>query len=103
MLVILGIELARVTVDQSHHSVIGIATIAKLIVVPLLSFPLAAIMGMSGVTRSVCIVESSMPTAVMASIVAVEFDAHPKIVTGIIFASTLASIITLTVLLGILK
>ncbi|MBI5034884.1 MAG: AEC family transporter [Chloroflexi bacterium] len=103
MLVILGIELARVTVDRDHHSVIGIATIAKLMLVPLLSFPLAALMGMTGVTRAVCIVESSMPTAVMASIVAVEFDARPKIVTGIIFASTLASIITLTILLGILK
>jgi len=103
MLVILGIELARVTVERDHRVVIGLATVAKLIVVPLLSFPLAALMGMTGVTRAVCIIESSMPTAVMASIVAVEFDARPKIVTGIIFASTLASIVTLTVLLGILR
>lgn len=103
MLVILGIELAHVTLEQDHRAVIGIATVAKLIIVPILSFPLAALMGMAGVTRAVCIVESSMPTAVMASIVAVEFDARPKLVTGIIFVSTLASIVTLTVLLGILR
>lgn len=103
MLVILGIELARVNFEDNHLPVIGLATFAKLVIVPLLSFPLAALMGMTGVTRAVCIIESSMPTAVMASIVAVEFDARPKIVTGIIFASTLASVVTLTILLGILK
>lgn len=103
MLIILGIELAHAQIERDHRTVIGWATVAKLIVVPLLAFPLAAGMNLSGVTRAVCIVESSMPTAVMASIVAVEFDARPKIVTGIIFASTLASIVTLTVLLGILR
>ncbi len=103
MLVILGIELACVTFQDNHLPVIGLATFAKLVVVPVLSFPLAALMGMTGVTRAVCIIESSMPTAVMASILAVEFDTRPKIVTGIIFASTLASIVTLTILLGILK
>jgi predicted permease len=102
MLVILGIELARVTVENDR-SVVALATITKLMLVPVFAFPLAALMGMTGVTRAVCIVESSMPTAVMASIVAVEFDARPKLVTSIIFATTLASIVTLTVLLAILK
>jgi malate permease and related proteins len=102
MLVILGIELSHVVVE-TDRAAIGLATFVKLIVVPIIAFPLAAIMGMEGVTRSVCIIESSMPTAVMASIVAVEFDARPKLVTGIIFVSTLCSILTLTVLLDILK
>ncbi len=44
-----------------------------------------------------------MPTAVLASIVAVEFDVRPKLVTGIVFVSTVFSIVTLTVLLGILR
>lgn len=101
MLAILGIELARVTMDNDRV-VIGVATLAKLVITPLIAFPLAAIMGMTGVTRAVCIVEASMPTAVMASIIAVEFDARPKLVTGIIFASTLGSIVSLTILLGIL-
>lgn len=102
MLVILGIELARVTMENDRR-VIGLATFTKLILVPIFAFPLAALMGMTGVTRAVCIIEASMPTAVMASIVAVEFDARPKLVTSIIFATTLTSIVTLTILLGILK
>lgn len=102
MLVILGIELAHVTIENDRP-VIALATFTKLILVPLFAFPLAALLGMTGITRAVCIIEASMPTAVMASIVAVEFDARPKLVTSIIFATTLASIVTLTILLGILK
>jgi predicted permease len=102
MLVILGIELARAKIEEDG-AVIGLATMTKLIIVPLIAFPLAALMRLEGVTRAVCIVEASMPTAVMATIVALEFDARPKLVTGIVFASTLGSIFTLTILLGILK
>lgn len=102
MLVILGIELARARIEDDR-AVIGLATVVKLIAVPLFAFPLAALLGLDGVTRAVCIIEASMPTAVMATIVAVEFDARPKLVTGIVFASTLGSIVTLTILLGILK
>ena len=102
MLVILGIELARVTIENDL-AIIGWATLTKLVIVPLLAFPLATLMGMTAVTRAVSIIEASMPTAVMASIVAVEFDTRPKLVTSIIFATTLASIVTLTILLGILK
>ncbi|MDE3087780.1 MAG: AEC family transporter [Chloroflexota bacterium] len=102
MLTILGIELAGATI-QDDRVAIGLATTAKLIFTPLVAFPLAAVMGLQGVARSVCIIEASMPTAVMASIVAVEFDAHPRLVTGIVLASTVFSIGTLTVLLEILK
>jgi malate permease and related proteins len=102
MLVILGIELAGATID-SDRAIIGLATFAKLGLTTLLAFPLADVMGLQGVSRAVCIIEASMPTAVMASIVAVEFDTRPKLVTGIVFLSTVLSVVTLTVLLGILR
>lgn len=69
----------------------------------LIAFPLAAIMELRGVGRAVSIIEASMPTAVMASIVAVEFDTRPTLVTGIVFVSTVLNVVTLTVLLGILR
>ena len=102
MLVILGIELAGATLGNDRP-IVGIATVAKLIVAPLLAFPLAMFMGLPSLARNVCVVEASMPAAVLASIIAVEFDVRPKLVTGIVFVSTLFSIVTLTVLLGILK
>jgi predicted permease len=102
MLTILGIELGHATLGNDRLT-ISLATAAKLVLTPLVAFPLAALLGLQGVGRAVSILEASMPTAVMASIVAVEFDTRPQLVTGIVFASTVLSIVTLTVLLGILK
>lgn len=102
MLTILGIELGHATLGNDRRT-IGLATAAKLVLTPLVAFPLAALLGLQGVGRAVSIIEASMPTAVMASIVAVEFDTRPQLVTSIVFASTLLSIVTLTVLLGILR
>lgn len=102
MLAILGIELAHASLNRDRFNV-GLATFAKLGIAPLIAFALAGVMGMDGVTRAVCIVESSMPTAVTASIVAIEFDSRPEFVTSVVLLSTVASVISLTLLIGILR
>lgn len=102
MLVILGIELSHATLGQDRFD-IGLATVGKLVITPVVAFGLAALMGMDGITRAVCVLESSMPTAVFSSILAVEFNSRPEFVTGAVFVSTLGSIVSLTLLLGVLK
>lgn len=102
MIAILGIELSRATLQQDRFD-ISLAAVAKLVITPVLAFALAAWMGLTGVTRAVCVIEASMPTAVMASILAVEFRSRPEFVTGAVLVSTLGSIVSLTVLLGILR
>ncbi len=102
MLVILGLELAGATLDRDQLH-IGLAAFAKLGITPVMAFALGALMGMQGVTLAVCVIESSMPTAVMASVLAVEFKSRPEFVTGAVLVSTLGSIISLTILLGILR
>ncbi len=102
MLAILGIELAHASLNRDRLNV-GLATVAKLGIAPLIAFALAALMGLDGVTRAVCIVESSMPTAVTATIVAIEFDSRPEFVTSVVLLSTIGSILSLTVLIGMLR
>jgi predicted permease len=43
-----------------------------------------------------------MPTAVMTTVIATEFDIHPSFVTTVVTATTLLSPLTLTPLLAIL-
>ena len=102
VLVILGIELSRAALTQDR-GVIALATFVRLVIAPLLAFGLAAAMGLQGVARSVCIVEASTPTAVLAAIIASEFKAKSDFVTGAVLVSTLASVVTLTILIGILR
>ncbi len=101
MLVILGLELGRVKLGEDRLHV-ALAAFVRLAIAPVVAFGLAAAMGMTGTARSVCIIESSMPTAVLAMIVAVEFKTRPEFVTGAVFVSTVASIVSLTILLGLL-
>ncbi len=99
MLLLLGVQLAR----NSFGSRIGLicaATAVRLAGGALIAVSLAGLMGLSGVTRQACIVEHSTPTGVMASILATEFGTEPELVTGVIFASTLASLATMTLLVA---
>jgi malate permease and related proteins len=102
MLVVLGVQLSSVKIER-NRSIIGVATFIRLVLTPIIAFPLALLLHIKGVPRAVCIIEASMPTAVIASIVAIEFDVKPEMVAGIISVSTFLSIITLTILLQILQ
>ena len=76
--------------------------LSKLISGPLLGFALAGPLGLSGINRQAAILESSMPTAVMATVLATEYDAAPQFTAGVVLMSTLGSIITVTAVITLL-
>ncbi len=98
MLMLLGLELARVRLTQTLGPVL-LATVLKLVVTPLAALGLAALLGLTGLTRSVGVLEASMPTAVMVSLIAVEFDSRPDFVTSVILLSTMGGMLSLVILL----
>src|SRR5690606_1776971 len=73
MLIALGVQLAaagvpRLDVDMAASSAV------RLVGGPLLALALAAPFGLEGIARSVGVLQAAMPTAVLASIIAVEND-----------------------------
>lgn len=98
MLVNLGLELARAKLQDYDWNVF-MAVGIKLLITPVIALGLAAVMGLTGLTRSVSVLEASMPTAVVASLIATEFRARADFVTSVVFLTTLGSTITLTLLL----
>jgi predicted permease len=101
MLLLVGVQLAKTSM-AGELKLIGLATFVRLVVAPAVAFILAAWLGLMGVTRQASITEASMPTAVTTTILATEFEAEPQFVAGVVFVSTLASIITLTLLLALI-
>lgn len=98
MLVLLGMQLASARI----HRAWGFFTLAaslRLILGPLVGFLLAALLGMSGLTRDVIVLQTSTPAAVLTLLYAIRFNTRPELVSGAILFSTLASAGTLTVLL----
>ena len=101
MILSLGAQLAATKEFKIDRSVL-VATGVRLIGGPLLAFALAIPFALEGLARSTGIAQASMPTAVLASIIALEYDLVPDFVTSAVLFSTLASVVTLTVVLALL-
>lgn len=105
MLLTLGIQLAQTLSRRqsgSHVPALGVAAAGRLVLAPALTLALAWGLGLQGLTRDVVLVESAMPTAVMTTILAAEFECDTGFVTLTVFVTTVASVLTLTVLLNLL-
>jgi len=102
MLTLLGVELARSRLGREGVALSAVLGM-RLIAAPVMAMVVAQLLGLEGLTRNVAIVQSSMPTAVGAALMAVEFNAQPSLVSGAVLVTTLGSLVTLTLLLGVLR
>ncbi|MBI3959762.1 MAG: AEC family transporter, partial [Chloroflexi bacterium] len=101
MLVTLGVQLARM--GRFHFSAdMFIASGLRLLGGPLLALLLVIPFGLSGLERGAGILQASMPSAVLASIIALEHDLLPDFVTPTVLLSTLLSLLTLTGLMVVI-
>lgn len=102
MLILLGIQLAGVRL-RSDIGRISLASATKLVVAPLLGVLFAQIIGLGGIVRQAAILESAMPTAVMATVLTTEYEAAPEFTAGTVLVSTLASIVTVSFVLALVR
>jgi malate permease and related proteins len=101
MIILLGIELSRFQWSHSFN-VVGLSVTMRLLIGPALGLLLAVPFGLQGVARQGSVVEVSMPTAVMTTVLANEYGLDASLVTAIVFIGTLLSPLTLTPLLAYL-
>lgn len=98
MLVGIGVQLAGV--EKFHFSLdVVAASSVRLIGAPILAILLVIPFGLIGIERSAGILQASMPTAILAWIIAMEYDLIPDFVTTCVLFSTVASLLTLAILL----
>jgi len=102
MLLVLGLQLQNI--QRAHNDVraLLLACGMRLLGGVGIGLFLAPLFGLSGMAYNAGALQSSMPTAVLATILATEYDAEPAFVTTAVFATTLLSPLTLTPLLSIL-
>ncbi len=102
MLVLLGVQLSEVRLGSDLKQISLVASV-KLLGGPLLGFALAGLLGLTGINRQAAILESAMPTAVMATVLATEYDATPQFAASVVMVSTLASLLTVTGVITLLR
>lgn len=101
MLILLGVQLQRAR-WTGHKRELTTAVVLRMVASPVIAIGLSALFGLQGPSRQASILEASMPTAVMCTILATEFDLEPTFVTSVVFVTTLLSPLTITPLISYL-
>ncbi|HEX7486446.1 MAG TPA: AEC family transporter [Vicinamibacterales bacterium] len=102
MILVLGMQLERGAWPE-RPLLVALAAVLALVVTPLIAFGASQLLGLTGVARQAAIVQAGMPSAVLTTILALEFDVAPSFVTACVMLSTLASPITVTLLIAALQ
>lgn len=102
-LLVLGMQLTEIRGGANVGGFgVVIAVLTRLVGTIPIAYGVSYMLGMDQLSTRVGLLEASMPTAVYCVILAYEFDAQPQFVTSVVVMSTLASTLTLTVLLSFL-
>jgi predicted permease len=101
MLLLLGLQLARLTVRQEASGA-TLATAIRLFAVPPIAWAAGRLVGLEGMAFAVAVLQASTPTSISSALWALEFDARPALVSAAVVLSTVVSVVTLTVLLALL-
>lgn len=103
MLVVLGLQIAQARVwPRDRIALIVTAALLQLAASPVIALLLAPLIGLPGIARQAAVLQSAMPAAVVATILAVEYDLDAPLVTGTVVVTTLLSPLTLTPLIAYL-
>lgn len=103
MLVLLGLLISRMEIRTAPWRLVALAASLRLVGGAAVGVVLAIVLGHTGLSYSVAIVQSAMPTAVMANALAAQFGSDAQFTSAATLISTLASIGTLTVLIAVLS
>ena len=102
MILVMGMQLERASLPERPGVVLA-AVALSLVVRPLMAFGLADVTGLTGAALQAGVLQAAMPTAVVTTILALEFDVAPNFVTSVVLLSTILSPLTLTVLIAYLQ
>jgi len=102
MLLVLGMQFEK-GARPERPGLVAAAAALTLVGSPLVGWLLAEALGLTGPARQAMLVEAAMPSAVITTIVALEFDVAPRFVTSVVVVTTLASPLTVSIVIALLQ
>jgi len=102
MLLTLGIQLSQVKLG-AEPVLVGGSSFIRLVISPLIGLAiLFLIFDPAALTSQVILVQSACPIAVTTTMLAIQFDARPEVVSNAALTTTMASVLTISFLLAFL-
>lgn len=101
LMVLLGVQFHTIKL-KGNLAPLAAGSAIRLLASPALMLGISALFGLHGAIRQAVILEAAMPSAVINTVLATQYDADPPYVAGVVAATTLLSPLTLTPLLAFL-
>lgn len=101
-LVTLGVQLGSMK-WQLKIADVAIASVLRLCVGPLLGYGVVLLLGIHGPMAQALVLSCAVPTSLSSVLLAVEFDNEPEFASQAVFASTVFSIFTVSVVIYLLQ
>ncbi len=102
IMLVLGMQLAEIKLSNFDWGKIVLALLMRLLISPAIAWVIVMLLPVEPLLGKVMIVEAAMPTAVITTMYALQYDSEPNLVSSITFVSTLLSIVTLSILLNVI-
>jgi predicted permease len=101
MVILMGVQLQN-SQWTGQVGLLSFSTLMRLFAAPLIALPTAFLFGLEGPAHQAAITESSLPTAVVMTVLATEYGVEPSLVTLSVLATTLLSPLTITPIIAML-
>lgn len=99
IMIILGMQLSMLTIKHIDYSKITIALTIRMIISPLIATVLVYFLPIETTYKQILIILAAMPSAANTTLLSVQFNTKPELVSSSTFISTLISLITLPIVL----
>lgn len=103
VMIILGMQLARISVKRMDWKLVSAGTFLRLIFAPALAYVITLLLQTSDTLTTVLVVSTAMPSAATMAMISVQFDSNPQLVSSITLVTTLLSVPSLWVVLSIFQ
>ncbi|MEW6697882.1 MAG: AEC family transporter [Bacillota bacterium] len=101
LLILLGMSLAKITVQRKALAFVSLATFMKLVAYPLVGLAiLEFFFPLDSLAAKIMLLCAATPTAATTTLLAVQFDTKPELVSTVTFTTTAASLLTVSFVLS---
>lgn len=102
VMLMLGMQLAFIKIKEMEWGSVTYSIVLRLVISPIIAFILTLFIPLEPLLAKVLIIMAAMPSAVVATMYANQYEAKPELVSTSVLISTTISIATITILLYLL-
>ncbi|MEH7385934.1 AEC family transporter [Bacillus sp. JJ1521] len=103
IMLVLGMQLAEIKPQKFEYKYLSVVSLIRMVAAPLMATVLVIFMPVSDVIKSVFILLAAMPVAANVTMLAVQFDVKPNLISLTTLITTLISLLTIPLTLFFLE